>query len=73
MLPMQTAAPLDLKRVFAEALTKRLRRHVWLEMHANQLLDGAAGEPRWLGRAPWLRGSKPLQQMRPRGWLGRPA
>ena len=53
---MHAAAPLDLNRVFAEALTERLRRHDRLEMHARQPHDGAAGDPRWLGRALLLRG-----------------
>ena len=53
---MHAAAPHDLNRVFAEALTERLRRHDRLEMHAKQLHDGAAGDPRWLGRALLLRG-----------------
>ena len=53
---MHAAAPGVLNRVFAEALTERLRRHDRLEIHANRLHDGAAGDPRWLGRALLLRG-----------------
>ena len=56
MMPMHAAAPRDLNRVFAEALTQLRRRRDRLEIHANQLHDGAAADPRWLGRAPLLRG-----------------
>jgi hypothetical protein len=67
MLHMYAAAPHDLNRVFAEALTERLRRHDRLEMHAEQLHDGAAGDRRWLGRAMLLRGYSARYRVRGAG------
>ena len=53
---MDSAALQALNRVFADALTERLRRHDRLEVHASRLMEEGAGSPRWTGRALVLRG-----------------